>query len=483
MSEERAIRDYFGRPGFHRFLKRLERQYSASREGIRGYVSLSNIEPIEREALDGFYRQYSPPKPGETKRYSIKKFERLLLESRYELTIPRLLEIMNGGPVVTRGEQESRTAAEWSGMIRRALQDFKIRADAGIEEWTRGLDIAEGSLSQGYRTLRLVFNKSRQEADQCLRFCLAALCQVRDAREVHLNGNDNSEEKRASLIRLPVLSAAITGDAHALDWKYPLGRLFWWGLTSISGGGAPTIESEDQLELAPEDEASFGASSRAMTIREGYRLGGVADDDLSSQVMLYAPELFGSLEERVLTLRQVEQLTPDRLSGLHCSVVHMVENPAVFAELMDADVRGRQRAVVPGEAAKSPWIGAPIIVCGNGRPSVAVLRLLDLLHDSRNSLLHYSGDMDAGGLGIAQGLKQRYPKAFRAWRMDAAQYRSYADRGVSLDAGERARLAEQRIAWDEGLVSLLLEKGMKLHQELWIEELLEDLLSPKGAKL
>lgn len=117
-----------------------------------------------------------------------------------------------------------------------------------------------------------------------------------------------------------------------------------------------------------------------------------------------------------------------------------------------------------------------MIICGNGRPSVAVLRLLNLLlHDSRDSVLQYSGDLDAGGLGIAQGLQMRYPKAFRAWRMDASQYERHADRGMPLEEGERLRLSECRLAWDDKLVGKMLAKGMKLHQELWIGELLSDM--------
>lgn len=488
MNEERAIRDYFGQPGFRRFLKLLERQYSASLDGVRGYVSLSDIEAAERDALDSFYGIYSPPKPGENKRYSLKKFERILLESRFGLTIPRLLGIMHGGPVETRREQEGRTAAEWSGMIGRALEDFKGHADEGIEAWARGLDVAEGHPSPGYRTLWLVFGRSRQEADRCLRFCLTALCRVRGIPE---NGDDlPTHGARATvlatvapLLRLPVLSAAVTGDAHALDWKYPLGRLFWWGLTSVSGG-APTLASEEQLEsVQDEDETPLGASSRAITIREGYRRGGVADDDLSSQVMLYAPELFGSFEERVLTLRQVEQLSAERLARLRHSTVYMVENPSVFAELIDAAVGDGRREGEPSGAVETELAtgniesARTILICGNGRPSVAVLRLLDQLlsHERRDAVIQYAGDLDAGGLSIAQGLQLRYPNAFRPWRMDAEQYVRYADRGIPLEAGERARLSECRPAWDCDLIGFMLENGAKLHQELWIEELVDDM--------
>lgn len=464
MREAEAIRNYFGQPGFARFLKLLEKQYMASKEGVRGYVTLINIQDEERRVLDGFYGTYSPPVPGETKRYSVKTFEQLLLKSRFQLTIPELLELLRGEPVYTRQELDQLKQTEWKQLIAAVLDQVRSAGEVEPEvlEWVQGLMV---EAAPGCRALKMVFVKSREEAARCLQYALIALNRVK-------------QTQTDKPIRLPILAADITGDAHALDWKYPLGRLFWWGLVTIFGEPANSTIAEE--EQSPSMESTVRASSQAIQIREGLRRGGVADDDLSSQVMLYAPELFDEREERVLTLRQVERLIEDgsgRLGRIRCKRVYMVENPSVFAELMDDDAR---RWSETGPFATDS--GAPFIVCGNGQPTTAVIKLLDALLAGGRRTLYYAGDLDPIGLGIAQGLQARYPEAFQAWRMDTSVYQRYAKRGVPLADGDRTRLKEARYPWDPELAKVMLEKGVKLHQELWVEELLHDIVSGDCGK-
>jgi uncharacterized protein (TIGR02679 family) len=456
VKEEQAIRSYFGHKGFERFLKLLQRQYMSSQDGVRGYATIANISDMERSTLDRFYETYSPPAQGETKRYSLKKFEQLLMNSRFGLKVPELLELLNGEPILTRREQALRIKEEWEDVIRSAMEETFAAAPDGVDSpvrsWAQGLMEESSPPSPGSRTLRIVFAKSPEEARLCLKCCLTAL-----------NGVVASRTERP--IRLPILAAQTTGNAHALDWKYPLGRLFWWGLTAIHGQALVGEVSEDnQLELADLSDAS---DSQAILIREGYRRGGVADDDLSSQAIVYAPELFRICEERVLTLRQVERLSPERLTQMRYTRIYMVENPSVFAELIDADAWARERA----EAA------APVILCGNGQPSTAVVKLLDaLLSNREGAALYYAGDLDPAGLGIAQSLRLRYPQAFRAWRMDKEQYLRYAHRGVLLTEAESSRLKECQYEWDAALANALSENGVKLHQELWVDELIRDMV-------
>ncbi len=442
MRSDDAIRHYFGQPGFQRFLELLKRQYVASGNGVRGYATLERIAEQERSALDTFYRAYSPHREGETKRYSLKKFEALLKDSRFELTVAELLEVMFGTPVLTRKQQEEQTDEAWRNMLA-GLKESVV--DGRIIRWLEGLS---DETALGTRTLRLVFCRSPEEARVCLHRCIAALSFVASRIE-------------NKPIRLPILAAKTAGDAHALDWKQPAGRLFWWGLASIQDQPLPMSELAEE-----EQEASTEASSsQSLVIREGYRRGGVADDDISSQVLFYSPKLTGLDEECIMTLRQVERISGERLANMGGRPLLMVENPSVFAELVDAALQRRIGATE-----------APVILCGNGQPSTAVLRLLDWLLSFEGAMLYYAGDLDAAGLGIAQGLQLRYPHAFRPWRMDAAQYSRFAHMGIPLAEAERSRLQEGRYAWDAELAATMLAAGRKLHQELWVEELMEDCL-------
>jgi len=421
----------------------------ASKDGVRGYVTLANITDAESNALDSFYGTYTPPAAGQSRRYSLKKFAQLLKDSRFELSVPELLELLGGEPVLTRREQALRVEAAWRACIESAIESVRAAEPLvpAVARWARGL-MAESA--PGSRILRVTFVKSPEEAHRCLKLCLMAL---------------NRAAARPALrpIRLPVLSATVAGDAHALDWKNPQGRLFWWGLTAIQKQPIAVLSDESELDQADWTDA---ADPQSAIIREGYRRGGVADDDLSSQAMWYAPELFGVREERVLTLRQVEGLSVERLGKMRYVRIYMVENPSVFAELADADAWEQDETDA----------GSPVIVCGNGQPSTAVIRLLDTLTSSREGIvLHYAGDLDPAGLGIAQNLQQRYLQAFQPWRMDREHYLRYAHRGMPMTEAERSRLPEGRHEWDTALLAAMRDTGRKLHQEVWLDELMQDL--------
>jgi hypothetical protein len=152
------IKEYFGNPGFARFLRQLQKRYEASSSGARGFIILEEITEAERRTIDGFYRTYSPSLLQETKRYPIKKFEQLLKDSRFSLTLVELLEIMSGENVRTRQEVRALVGADWGQFIQRVIErwdDSLIQTEcAGILAWTKGL---LNETSPGSRTLRKLF--------------------------------------------------------------------------------------------------------------------------------------------------------------------------------------------------------------------------------------------------------------------------------------------------------------------------------------
>jgi uncharacterized protein (TIGR02679 family) len=196
--------------------------------------------------------------------------------------------------------------------------------------------------------------------------------------------------------------------------------------------------------------------------------GGIADDDISSQVMIFAPELLGEWEERILTLRQVERLNKEQIPGRNLFNVYVVENPSVFAELVEAALSHRRQKDI---------CSLPVFICGNGQPTVAVIKLLDLLCGTTGTILYYAGDLDIKGLSIAQSLQMRYPHAFKDWRMNKGQYLRYLMKGIPLSEGEKHKLRNTEYTWAQDLGSIMADKGFKLHQELWVEELVSDWLN------
>ena len=269
MNKEAEVRTYFGQPAFTRFLAQLRAKYESSTAGARGYVALDDPTEEERAALDGFYGTYSVPARDKKARYRIKEFEQLLLRSRFGLTIPELLAIIGGAPARTRLERRTATDAAWERMIAQAAEvaGTPLSERSRLAEWVEGL---RHETAPGARTLRRVFANSQEEAGRNLKLCLVALRL--------LPGGEASKP-----IRLPILSARVTGDAHALDWKQPLGRLFWWGIAALYGQESVRTVEDEEAEEAGESVLAGLSGPSAILIREVYRKGGVADDDLSSQ--------------------------------------------------------------------------------------------------------------------------------------------------------------------------------------------------------
>ncbi|MFC4599917.1 TIGR02679 domain-containing protein [Cohnella hongkongensis] len=496
---EEAVRAYFGQSGFRRFLAALRAKFQASDSRPRGYVELNRPTEEEFEALDGFYGTYTPDRSQSVYRYSIRRFERLMLASRFQLSIPELLRILYGPEVRTRGQQRAATAESWEAMIREAMEPLRASAvqapcgetgEAGeterellscrgrIAEWIEGM---REETSPGVRILRKLFASAPEEARHGLTNAIRALLSL---AEVHARSGLRSEREP---IRLPVLSAQVTGDAHALDWRHPLGRLFWWGLVACfhSREAEPFVFSAACSDMeADEDppgrERSEPSLSQAQLIREGYRRGGVADDDLSSQVMFFAPGWDLRWEERVLTLRQVEKMAGAAPGTLRCSALFAVENPSVFAVLTDAAVKRYEQIRTKMQAS----VGAaelPLLVCVNGQPSVAVVKLLELVlgdpaQEEDGPQFLYSGDLDVKGLEIALGLQQRFTLRYRPWRMNSGHYNRHSHRGIPLTEAERLRLEAADIPWEPKLGSIIAAAGFKLHQELWVNELERDWL-------
>ena len=136
----------------------------------------------------------------------------------------------------------------------------------------------------------------------------------------------------------------------------------------------------------------------------------------------------------------------------------MFENPQVFEEAI---------------AALDSTSSLPTLVCTSGWPSAATLRLLDqLLEESPDNCLYYSGDFDLKGLQIATYLAERYPGRCHPWHFDATSYEvALKADGIEVRASELRMLnalpevfkplvtrmqEKQKWAFQEGIVELLV---------------------------
>jgi uncharacterized protein (TIGR02679 family) len=151
-------------------------------------------------------------------------------------------------------------------------------------------------------------------------------------------------------------------------------------------------------------------------------------------------------EPCVLTLRQLRRHESPVPAGL----VRICENPVVVAAAAD-------------ELGDS----CPPLVCGGGRPSAAVWRLLSLLA-AGGATFAYHGDFDWGGIAIAASVHERI--GFLPWRFDAAAYRAVPT-SAPLTGQPR------QTCWDPELAVAMERRGARVEEELVLPELIADLAS------
>lgn len=237
-------------------------------------------------------------------------------------------------------------------------------------------------------------------------------------------------------------AATVAGGAHALDRSTTLATL---------------AESAIRTAWASELGTGLGPAQRRRGLWDAV---GVLLDELSSTVLClniaarpgsrlyrFTEPAREAGEPLILTLRQVAR---EPMAFVPGGSVYVCENPAVVA--VAADTLGPV---------------CPPLVCVNGQPSVAAVRLLVGLYES-GMRLRYHGDFDWGGIRIANLLYSRVP--WRPWRYDTASYRQAVGRG-------RAPLRGGQVTahWDDQLSGAMADSGVIVEEELLLDDLVADL--------
>lgn len=419
MSEQaRACAAYLkDHPGYRRIMQELLKKYRSYGRPA-GIVRLDDATQEECAAVRGIFgRSFSPPL-----RFQTAQFETALQGLRFgKVSLKDVLESYFDMEIRTKNELREVENSRFSAMLAEVLE--QTDHDSCIQ-WLQTLKEAQSS---GYQFLR-------REAAKDLNGIRRGLLQA--CRSFTL-----LEEYRQRAVRLAVLSAQATSDPHALDSGTLAGKLFLYLLSFRSGSKLP--ESAEQRDVL-------------------YYENGILCDSISSLVSQVGLVLYTGKEEHPAyqLLRQSHEictLSLANLSGLTgaCSPsrrAYIVENEMVFTQLCD----------------HSAQFHSPLI-CTSGQPSVAALRLLDLLA-GESTQLFYSGDFDGKGLSIAAQLCGRYPSLLRPWHMAPGDYalcrsdvplgessRSLLQScaGTTLEASAKAVKQFDRAGYQELLIPLL----------------------------
>lgn len=357
------------RPAYSRILRELRQKYR--RFGYpAGIIRLEDASEEECCALRNIFgKPFSPPV-----RFQTEHFETAMRQLKFpDVCLKEVLESYFEEKIVTNRECRQTRDSLFCQMLRNAAEETE---SGTCRRWLQALEKKQGG---GYLLLY-------REAERDLDGARDALCRACQSLAW-------LEQNAGRQVRLAVLSAQAAGDPHSLDSSALGGKLFLHLLAARIGQAVPeNAEQRDAL----------------------YFRNGILCDSISSTVTQVGLALasengehpaYGLLRENheicTLTLANISRLTGAYSPS---GSVYLVENEMVFSQLCDQAERFR-----------SP------LVCTSGQPSVAALRLLDLLAES-NTALYYSGDFDGKGLSIAAQLLARYPGRLKLWHMMPEDY-------------------------------------------------------------
>lgn len=371
MNEQaRACAAYFqSRPAYRRILSELLKKYRSYGRPA-GIVRLDDATREECDAARSIFgRPFSPPL-----HFQAAQFETALQQTRFQgVCLKDVLEIYFDTEIRTKNELREAENSRFSNILAQILE--QTDNDACI----RWLQTLEDPQSGGYQLLRREAAKDPEGTRRAL---------LQACRSLELLAR-----RAQGTVRLAVLSAQATSDPHALDSGTLCGKLFLYLLAFRSDLAAPAnAEQRDSV----------------------YYENGILCDSISSLVTQVGLVLLAGTEEHPACRlfrqrREICTLSLASLSGLTgarspSGRAYIVENEMVFTQLCD----------------RAPQFHSPLI-CTSGQPSVAALRLLDLLA-GEGTQLFYAGDFDGKGLSIAAQLCARYPELLRPWHMTPGDY-------------------------------------------------------------
>ena len=245
--------------------------------------------------------------------------------------------------------------------------------------------------------------------------------------------------------RLPIFAQRTTGNPHAFDANTLAGKLLVHAAFSLSEEEVAFPRTTEErvdllatLQIVQDDLWNFVTCQGF----HGY-LG-----DTVHPVWQAAVETCSALNMPMRELLKVTRVEPN--VGRH---VWIVENSSVASTLMDENPN------------------APII-CTHGQLRMASWRLLDLIMQDEDIVLHYSGDLDPEGLLIAQKIVKRYPGHVELWQMDETSY--MLGKSEELLPNERL-LKLQKVEILPTVVERMKTDQRAAYQEGWLHLLLGDL--------
>ncbi|MFD1037073.1 TIGR02679 family protein [Virgibacillus byunsanensis] len=393
---------------------------------IGGTVSVDEFSDVELDEIGSFFGVPG----GRLKKkgsISVVGFEQQLQHTRFNsVGLKQLLDAYFGEIIVSKKQQR----VEKEEKLRVMLVGLKERYEK-VAFWLDYLLEKRGEA----RWMLAIAEKEPQRFEQLVGNLAKAVASLPESVE-----------------RLPMFSQRITADPHAFDLHTDLGKMLLHVLAL------------DSSDTANGDAVIVPGSTEAVNeLLQRYR---IYRDDLLNYVTcagFYAETADGPHPVwEAATRNNTVQIVPLRELVLLKRVypsngkdVWVVENSGVCATLLD-------------------YHPSASIICTNGQFTLAVLMMLDLAVEE-GCVLHYAGDFDPEGLGMAQRLLDRYPEgSVQLWQMDKNAYRK---------SSPVKELPTERIEKLSGIVhdelvevaKEMRQVGKAGYQEALVEDMVEDI--------
>lgn len=452
MEDERlkACLEYFrARPVYKKIFVRF-REKTVSLGHFGGSVVFASLSDEEKQQLEGFLQKNYRGQKSLT--ISAALLQKSLESSRFAgLDWEQILEAYFGEPLVGKKELDRRMRQEREEFFRKFYEEDKENSErerrpdvtSALETAPMPGHVFASGIVPGIAPARRWLQTVVEESGPGVRLLLGQYKEDKERLETALNmlirASETLPADAQTFEPLPVFSARITGNPHYFDVGTFEGNLLEAFLS-------------DRYECRKEP----GLAGAEWKNRVLYQAG-ILRDALSNHVMLYGiggVNKNGMVHEGLegfLRAKEPVVATLLTLGGLAevkaAKEVYVVENPAVFSELIRRRPEGS-------------------FVCSNGQPRLAALVLLDLL--KIRSTLWYAGDFDPEGLVIAQNLKQRYGADLLFWDYRIDYYRR-AMSEVRLDEkrlGMLDRVREQEL---RDIAQEIRTTGHPAYQETMLE--------------
>jgi len=402
---------------------------------VGGQIHLEHCTEEEKKSVGRFLGRIIE---GDCIEYSLVEFEDALKKTRYsDVSFLELMETYFGESLVSNQERREIEAEHICNFFEAASNAFK--GNQAAQQW---IEDAYECRDYGYTLILQQINKDTDGALELVKNIGNAVSYLHQQKEnEYFHG-----------MPIAVFAAKISGNPHYFDRNSISGRLLMYALCW------------DLYEEYPHS---------AMKWKERLSEAKVLSDNISSQVTVFGIHLYrkSGLHQGVEEFCQIRE--PLVLSTYNMkdvvraaaddNEVFIVENEMVFDFLIESVHKEHKESVS--------------IICTSGQLHSTAFDLIDLLA-ADHTIIHYSGDLDPEGMGIADRLWQRHPAQVSIWHMDVEDYKksisheSINDKSITmLDSLQNDKL---KITAEQIRISRLAG-----YQENLLQDLQKDVLKKK----